>query len=306
MVEESKRKVLITGIHGMLGADLVLQLGNDYDVCGIDIDGAKGCFDNFVKSDITDKFRLEEVFDFLKPEIVIHLAAYTDVDGAEKNPVFAQLVNGKGTENIVFCCEKFKAKCLYISTDYVFDGKKHQPYTIKDSSCPINAYGKSKLFGEQCILRSSIDSVIVRTSWLFGGNGNNFVKTIFNRRFQTEPLYVVDDQRGSPTYTLSLAKGIENLLSCVFFADKPSSNYGLYHISNSGDCTWFELAKEIIDFSSGSVKVNPVDSNYSKRLALRPKYSVMDTSRYYDVTGIKICSWRDALKKYLQHEKRIN
>ena len=210
----------------MLGADLCAQLRGEYDLCGIDMVASNKNNEAFEICDITDNNQIEEVFQLFKPQIVIHAAAYTNVDGAQKYPDKAELINKQGTKNVVYACKKLNAKIVYISTDYVFNGKQNVPYLDTDSPCPINKYGESKLLGEIYVRESAVDYLIVRTSWLFGKNGNNFVQTILGRKNQLDPLYVVNDQRGAPTYTVSLAKAIDALLSSVFFR---SDNRPLAH-----------------------------------------------------------------------------
>jgi len=230
-----KAKVLITGAGGMLGGALVNTLSRGYEVKGIDI---QDC-------DINNKSAIAKTIKGYHPNIIIHAAAYTDVDGSELNRQQAFAVNAKGTENVSLASKEINAVLFYISTDYVFDGEKKKPYIETDPPHPINIYGQSKLAGEK-IIQSLLDKyLILRTSWLFGPKGRNFVTTILKMAEENKVLKVTSDQLGSRTYTLDLAEAINTLLLSIDFLDS-SSNYGIYHITNSGSCSRYEYAKKII------------------------------------------------------------
>jgi len=299
MVAEAKKKILITGINGMLGKDLSDVLREDYRCYGIDLITADNDEKDFYKYDICDIDGLKKVFDEVRPWLVIHGAAFTDVDGCEKYPEKAEAINVQGTKNIVSLCSEYKAKLIFISTDYVFDGENSQAYTVDDTPSPLNVYGHTKLAAEQAVLNGANESLVVRTSWLFGKGGKNFVKTIKEKSAHGDTLKVVNDQRGSPTHTLSLAKALMKLIKAVFFSSKQTENHGIYHISNSETCTWYEFAKKIIDLCNINVDVVAVDSTEFVRPAKRPKLSVLDNSRYEQITKHRLCSWVQALQTYL-------
>jgi dTDP-4-dehydrorhamnose reductase len=207
-------------------------------------------------------------------------------------------INGVGTRVIAEGCRSCRAKLLYISTDYVFNGEKGSAYTESDLPQPLNVYGGSKLKGEEDVRTLVPESLIVRTSWLFGRYGKNFVATIIEKAKQNKQLQVVDDQRGSPTSTMTLAEAIKRLLPAVFFGAAAEA-YGIYHVSNSGNCSWYEFAKTIVACADLPAEVVPVDSGTVNRPAKRPRLSILDTGRYEKLTGDKLSSWRDALNRYL-------
>lgn len=270
-------KVLVTGANGMLGQDLCPILE---DV---------GCFviktdvDNL---DITDEKMTDEVIGALHSDLIIHCAAYTNVEKAEDDPRAAYKINVLGTKNIAVAASKYDSTLVYISTDYVFDGKKDTPYLPTDKPNPINVYGKTKLEGEEVVQKYCKKYYIARTSWLYGIYGKNFVETMLSLANKPE-LKVVDDQTGCPTWTQELSAGILKILN------KP---YGIYHICGSGKTSWFEFAKEI--FKQEGLKVNlvPCASNEYPQKATRPKYSVMDN------TGLAR-DWKIALSDYLRLRK---
>ena len=298
-MEKIKKKILITGSTGMLGQDLVSQLGCDYEIGTVDLKSLQDERGNFFCGDICNSQQMEQVFLKFEPWLVIHAAAYTDVDGCQRNPDKARQINTEGTKNIASLCKKHKVKLLYISTDYVFDGKKGRPYKENDAVNPLNIYGRSKLQGEEFVQTNLDEFLIVRTSGLFGRSGKNFVDTIIKKAEKSEPLKVVDDQTGSPTYTVSLSEAINRLIEIVFLSPKQTEKLGIYHISNSGSCSWHEFAKAIINLKKFNVEIVPIDSSIINQPAERPKLSVLDNSRYEQVTNNKLCSWQEALDKYL-------
>ncbi len=298
MVEKVKKKVLITGINGMLGEDLFRRLKTNYSIIGIDIRAPLGEKNGYINCDLVDRDKIKEVFKKHNPWLVIHTAAYTDVDGCEKDPQKAELINVQATNNIVYCAQESRAKLIYISTDYVFNGTKKTAYTVDDCPEPLNVYGGSKLRAESIVRSVLKEFLIVRTSWLFGKYGKNFVAAILDKAKAVKKLEVVDDQRGSPTYTVSLSQAIEQLINAVFNRKTDVSNYGTYHITNKGDCSWYEFAKEIVALNKIPVDVIPVDSSRINRLAKRPALSILDNSRFENITGNKLCSWQEALREY--------
>ena len=283
----AKTKILITGSKGMLGSALVEALSSEFKIKGIDIDDC----------DITDRQKITKTIKDYNPGIVIHAAAYTDVDGCELNSEKAFAVNFKGTENIARAAKEINATLFYISTDYVFDGSKEKPYIETDAPNPINIYGKSKLEGER-ILQAVLEKyLILRTSWLFGPNGKNFVTTILQKAKDTETLRVVDDQVGSPTYTIDLAEAIKSLLTTY---NLPlTTNYGIYHITNSGSCSWYEFAREICSLKQLKTQILPINSKESHRPAKRPKMSILDNSKLLDTFKLKLRPWAEALNHFL-------
>ncbi|MFH2138561.1 MAG: dTDP-4-dehydrorhamnose reductase [Candidatus Omnitrophota bacterium] len=299
MVEKAKRKIIITGVNGMLGSDLQKQFAAHYEICGTDITSVPAQAREFFCCDIRSVDQVKEVFSSVKPWLVIHGAAYADVDGCETDPQKADLINAQGTKNVAQACSQIGAKLIYISTDYVFDGEKGDSYLETDAVNPINAYGRSKLAGEEFVRSLVTESLIVRTSWLFGKTGKNFVETIISLAKQQKQLTIVSDQRGSPTHTVSLAKAIEMLIDSVFCDSGNPVNRGVYHVSNSDSCSWYDFAKRIVALKGIEVEILPVDSNTFMRPAKRPQMSVLDNSRYQKLTGDILCSWHKALENYL-------
>ena len=251
--------VLVTGAEGQLGSDLVLLLVlSGYKVFGM----------GKSELDITNEEEVNKVVSFLKPEIIIHCAAYTQVDNAESDSDTVFLINGIGTRNIAIAAESNRSKLIYISTDYVFDGCSTTAYHEFSPVSPINIYGTSKLAGEMMVRDFHSKFFIVRTSWVFGVNGNNFVKTMLQLSKEREQLKVVHDQIGCPTYTVDLSKCIIQLME--------TNKYGIYHVSNSGSCSWFDFAKEIFKQTNISIKLEPCTTDEFPRPAKRPKYSILD------------------------------
>lgn len=271
-------KILITGAYGMLGYDLCQILEKKH---------------NIIKpnSKILNIINFKETKDFIKnhkPDILINCAAYTDVEKAQTELKKAQEVNFLGCENLSKICAENKIPLIHFSSDYVFDGKKNSPYLINDIPNPINNYGSTKLQGENAIIKNCEKYYIIRTSWLFGKNGNNFIKKIIalydTQKSETPTIKVVDDEISCPTYTKDLSNSILELL------DKP---YGIYHITNNGFCSRYEFAKKIFNILNLKVNLIPIKSNDYKALAKRPKYSVLKSN-------FKLRNWSDALIEYLK------
>ena len=267
-------KVLVTGAEGMLGQDLCQILENE---------GYQVVETNINTLDITDELAVMRVLTEESPDFVIHCAAYTNVDKAEEDLENAAKVNAKGTENLAKACAKLNITILYISTDYVFDGTKTEPYTPDDKPNPINNYGLTKFQGEEAIRKYCSKYYIARTSWLYGHHGRNFVETMISLK-DKEVLKVVDDQRGCPTWTVELSNGIVKLLA--------GTDYGTYHVCGSGETTWYGFAKEIFTQLGLDVNLQSCTTAEFPRPAKRPAYSVMDNK--------KLCrDWKVALKDYL-------
>ncbi|HDR7781238.1 dTDP-4-dehydrorhamnose reductase [Bacillus wiedmannii] len=276
-------KVLVTGAKGQLGQDILCLLENQpWEVFGFGRE----------ELDITNEEKVREKVLSIKPDIIIHTAAYTQVDQAESDEETAFKVNAEGTKYLAQAAEAAKAKFCYVSTDYVFDGTKNEPYKVDDQTNPQTVYGRSKLVGEQYTQKYCSTSYIVRTSWVFGLYGNNFVKTMLRLAEEKNELGVVHDQVGSPTYTADLASFIINLVQ--------SDKYGIYHGSNSGVCSWYEFAKEIFEQSNIEIVVNPLTTEDFPRPAARPKYSVLNKEMVEDNGFESFQDWKEALKDFLK------
>ncbi|MED3946207.1 dTDP-4-dehydrorhamnose reductase [Priestia aryabhattai] len=278
------QKVLITGANGQLGKELVeLFTAKGFEVYGFGRD----------KMDITNQAQVQEVINTLKPNIVLHSAAHTQVDLAESEPEQAFSINAYGTRNVAVAAEAVGAKLVYVSTDYVFDGTTDEPYNEFSPTSPLGVYGKSKLAGEQFVRDLHSNFFIVRTSWVYGKYGANFVKTMLKLGQERKELSVVADQIGCPTYTLDLAHAILELVD--------TQKYGVYHISNSGSCSWYEFAKEIFKVSDMEVQVNPCTTADFPRPAARPANSVFEhmSIKLNNFTSIR--HWREALSSFLKN-----
>jgi dTDP-4-dehydrorhamnose reductase len=288
----------------MLGADLSRELEQDYELYGIDIRRAqvtgRGAR-RYYPCDVTDGKALEDIIGKIGPDAVIHAAAWTDVDGCELEPEKAYKINGEGTKNAAQACKRYGAALIYISTDFVFDGKKTKPYKETDRPNPISAYGASKLKGEEAVRKTLKKYFILRTSWLYGKYGKNFVDTILAKTKSGKAPEVVDDQSGSPTYTKDLAGAIRALLDTIRArgAGRGARGYGIYHVSNSGRVSWCEYAREILKASGRRTKVIPISSRELGRPAMRPAMSVLDNSKFEKLTNFKMRCWKSALNDYL-------
>lgn len=275
-------KVLVTGVKGQLGHDVVNELEKRGHVAvGVDVE----------EMDITDSAKVEEVITREMPEAVVHCAAYTAVDAAEDNVDICRKVNAEGTENIAKVCGKLDIKIIYISTDYVFDGEGTHMWQPDDERHPLNVYGQTKYEGELAVEKYTDKYFIVRIAWVFGVNGKNFIKTMLKLGSTKDELNVVNDQVGSPTYTYDLAKLLVDMVE--------SDKYGRYHATNEGLCTWYEFAKEIFKQSGMNVKVNPVSSDEFPSKAKRPHNSRMSKDKLEQNGFEKLPTWEDALVRYL-------
>jgi dTDP-4-dehydrorhamnose reductase len=273
---------LITGAAGMVGSDLRDALSERDE-----------SFIALTKSDldITNQRNVTQVVGEAKPTIIVNCAAYTKVDDAEKDERLANAINGSSVELLAHAANDVGALLVQISTDFVFDGTKRTPYEVNDTTHPLSAYGRSKLLGEQAATHAE-KHLIVRTSWLFGVNGPNFVEAIRNQvRKGTNPLRVVDDQRGRPTYTPHLASAIVRLAQL--------DTRGIVHYADDTECAWFDFAKAIVEETGAEVNVKPVSTDEFPRPAKRPAYSVLSTERYERVTGVSPESWREGLREYV-------
>lgn len=274
--------VLVTGAKGQLGRELT-NLLKQQNIDFIAYDSQE--------MDITDFDKTLSIIKDIKPSVVYHCAAYTAVDLAEdEGKEMNYLVNVDGTKNVAQACKEVGATLVYISTDYVFDGKTREtPYMETDKTSPINEYGKAKLLGEQAVQEILNNYYIIRTSWVFGEHGNNFVYTMKKLAKTHDKLTVVNDQVGRPTWTKSLAEFMTYLVQY-------NCEYGTYHFSNDDTCTWYEFAQEILQ--DDNVIISPVTSDQFITKATRPEYSIMDLEKAKS-TGYEIISWRKALKEML-------
>ncbi|MCY9663285.1 dTDP-4-dehydrorhamnose reductase [Paenibacillus chondroitinus] len=275
-------KILVTGANGQLGRDIVKILGTRHEVYGLGRE----------QLDITNEKQCENVLKDLNPDVIIHTAAYTAVDLAEKETELAFLVNAQGTKNLAITAESIGAKFCYISTDYVFDGTATNAYREDDEANPQSVYGKSKRAGEQHVQLLSSKFFIVRTSWVYGIYGANFVKTMLNLAKSRDSLMVVNDQFGSPTYTVDLVLFLEKLIK--------TEQYGIFHVSNAGICSWFKFACAIFEESGVKVQVNPCTTEEFPRSAPRPRNSAMQHEAIRANGFDEMRPWREALKAFLK------
>ena len=273
-------KILVTGSKGMLGCDLCPILKKEgYKVIETDIDNL-----DITNFEITEKMLVKH-----NPNIIIHLAAYTDVDKAEDNIETARKINFEGTKNLAKICSKLDIKLIYISTDYVFDGLKNSPYEPQDSPNPINNYGLTKLGGENAIKKYCKNYIIARTSWLYGIYGKNFVETML-KLSNKENLKVVNDQTGCPTWTKDLSNALIKLIK--------ENKIGIFHVCSCGQTTWYNFAKEIFNQMNLKVNISPCTTEEFKSTAKRPKYSVMNNNNI-------IRNWKSALYEYLELRQNL-
>jgi len=274
--------ILVTGVNGQLGYDVVKVLKERNIEClGIDRE----------ELDITDSKAVNEYILKLKPVCVIHCAAYTAVDKAEDEDVICTNVNVYGTENIAKACKEIEAKMIYISTDYVFDGNGNEPFEIDGNINPQSVYGKTKYEGELKVKEYLDRYFIVRISWVFGINGNNFVKTMIRLGKEKDCLNVVCDQIGSPTYTADLAPILCDMAT--------TEKYGIYHVTNEIYCSWAEFASEIMKEAGLKCKINPIPTSEYPTKAIRPFNSRLSKKKLVENGFALLPEWKDALKRYL-------
>jgi dTDP-4-dehydrorhamnose reductase len=285
------RRILVIGAKGMLGKDLVEILRSssrvdqhlDCEILGWDIE----------EIDIQEEKNTITKIESLRPNIVINIAAYTNVDGCESHDEKAFAINAEGMRHVALGALRCRAKVVYLSTDYIFDGKKREPYLEDDPPHPLSVYGRSKLRGEQYVQEMVEDALIVRTQWLYGKYGNNFVASVLRQAREKKVLSIVNDQVGSPTYTIDLSRAISVLIQC--------DARGVFHVANSDLCTWFAFGQEILKLSGmEGVRIVPISSEELGRPATRPLYSVLNTEKLKRETGMTLRPWSEALKAYLQ------
>ena len=274
-------RILVTGAGGILGTSLGERLRGAHTLY---LWGRE-------EADLTDEAQVKAAARGIAFDAVVHAAAMTNVDGCESEPDQAMRVNRDATRHVADLARERNATFVYVSTDYVFDGTKRSPYLEEDATAPINAYGRSKLEGERAAVASGARAVIVRTSWLFGPGGKNFVDTIASKLERGESLRVVDDQKGSPTYSRDLAHAIELLLR--------RGSVGTVHATNSGATTWYGLAREIARALGSDAPIEPVTTEEFPRPAARPRYSVLSGARFRAWTGENLRPWEEAVGHYL-------
>lgn len=276
-------RVLVTGTKGQLGHDVMNELEKrGHEAVGVDIE----------EMDITKEAEVKEVLGKVKPEAVIHCAAYTAVDRAEEEEELCRKINVSGTEYIARACRELDCKLLYLSTDYIFAGDGERPWEPEDEAQPLNVYGQTKYEGELAVKKYLEKYFIVRISWVFGVNGANFVKTMLRLGRENGEVKVVDDQIGSPTYT--------DDLSVLLVDMAESEKYGAYHATNEGICSWYEFAVRIFRTAGMDVTVTPVDSSSFPTKAKRPGNSRMSKEKLVKNGFNKLPSWQDALLRYLK------
>lgn len=276
-------KILVTGVKGQLGHDVVEECQKrGIEAIGVDVE----------EMDITDASKVEEVIKASNVDAVVHCAAWTAVDKAEDEVALCTKVNVDGTYNIAKVCKELDIKMMYFSTDYVFDGQGDQEWKEYDERHPLNVYGQTKCEGEIAVQKLLEKYFIVRIAWVFGVNGNNFIKTMLRLGKERGAVSVVNDQIGSPTYTYDLAKLVVDMIQ--------TDKYGIYHATNEGLCSWYEFACEIFKQAGLDVEVTPVDSSAFPAKAKRPSNSRMSKAEL-DKNGFnRLPSWQDALQRYLK------
>ncbi len=278
-------RVLLIGANGMLGKDILQEWKGDDLIPATSRD-----------ADIRNREEVEHLVAAIRPEWIVLTAAYTDVDGSERDPDAAFAVNAQGTENVAIVAGNYGAKVLYISTDYVFNGAATRPYEPTDPIAPINVYGESKARGEKAIQDNLQHWCIVRTSWLFGASGSSFPEKIL-RAAETRPeLSVVSDQVGSPTFTRDLAVALHSLVH--------ADARGFVNVTNSGTCSWFEFASEVLRQAGKTNPIKPINTVQAARAAKRPAYSVLSPAAL-NALGIHVRHWRDTLPPYLEELRRM-
>ncbi|SFI88660.1 dTDP-4-dehydrorhamnose reductase [Paenibacillus sp. UNC496MF] len=284
----AKLTVVVTGAQGQLGRDMAeLLQAQGHDVHGF---GRQ-------ELDITDPAQAEARLAAIRPDAIVHAAAYTKVDQAETDREEARRVNGEGARILAVVAERIGAKLVYVSTDYVFNGQGTHPYEEQEPTDPINEYGRSKLAGEEAVKQHCSRFFVVRTSWVYGAHGQNFVKTMLKLAEDRSELGVVNDQFGCPTFTKDLAAVIAELVQ--------TEKYGVYHVSNSGSCSWHEFAVAIFELAGKThVKVNPISSSEFPRPAKRPAYSVFAHKALADNGFGPMRHWKEALADYFA-ERRV-
>ncbi|WP_315067188.1 dTDP-4-dehydrorhamnose reductase [uncultured Clostridium sp.] len=291
-------KILITGCKGQLGNEIqnIIKCGQaEIDKISKNIKSSKVIALDVDLLDITNLIQVKEKLNELKPDVVINCAAVTNVDSCENNRDFAFKVNSIGPRNLAIACEKNNAKLVQVSTDYVFSGGSDEPLTEYDLTVPYSVYGKTKLLGEQYVQQFCSKFFIVRTAWLYGYKGHNFVYTMMRLGKEKGIIKVVDDQIGNPTHANDLAYHILKLIE--------TEEYGIYHCTGNGECTWHEFAKTIIELSGENCEVKPCTSEEYKTPAKRPEYSSLDNMMLRSTVGDEMRDWKEAIKTFVNNVK---
>ncbi|MDB2160780.1 MULTISPECIES: dTDP-4-dehydrorhamnose reductase [Clostridium] len=291
-------RILITGCKGQLGTELqdivrkgraeigeVSNIIKEANIIALDVD----------KLDITDLNSVKNVLNTIKPDVVINCAAATNVDGCESDEDFAFKVNALGPRNLAMVCEEIGAKLVQVSTDYVFSGIGEKPLTEYDLTAPYSVYGKTKLLGENYVREFCSKYYIVRTAWLYGYVGHNFVYTMRRLGKEKDSINVVNNQIGNPTHANDLAYHILKLIE--------TDEYGIYHCTGKGECSWYDFAKMIIELSGEKCTVNPCTSEEYKTPAKRPEYSSLDNMMLRNTVGDEMRNWQDAIKSFIENLK---
>jgi len=305
-------QIALIGAKGMLARKVAEQASRKYTVIPLDLP----------EFDMTDRTRVLERISSLRPEVIINCAAFTQVDRCETEEVLANKVNGEAVGFLAEAAKAVDATLVHVSTDYVFSGEQSRPYREDDPTGPQSAYGRSKLLGEQALVASGLEKYfLVRTSWLYGPGGNNFVETMIRLAKEREELRVVADQIGSPTYTGDLAEAIVRLVTSdalrvtdresLLVTRHPSLIFGLYHFADEGQCSWHEFAMAIIDLAREwgepvvTRRIVPITTADYPLPAQRPAYSTLSNEKYKTVTGARIPDWRESLKNYFSERGRV-
>lgn len=291
-------KILITGCKGQLGTELqdivrkgraeigeISNIIKEANIIALDVD----------ELNITNLMEVKEKIGFLKPDVVINCAAATNVDGCESDEDFAFKVNSLGPRNLAMVCEEIGARLVQVSTDYVFSGVGEKPLTEYDLTAPYSVYGKTKLLGENYVREFCSKYYIVRTAWLYGYVGHNFVYTMRRLGKEKDSINVVNDQIGNPTHANDLAYHILKLIE--------TDEYGVYHCTGKGECSWYDFAKMIIELSGEKCTVNPCTSEEYKTPAKRPEYSALDNMMLRNTVGDEMRNWQDAIKSFIENLK---
>ncbi|HKQ47653.1 MAG TPA: dTDP-4-dehydrorhamnose reductase [Phycisphaerae bacterium] len=290
-MQEPRKRVIITGAGGLLGTRVngAFRANGDWDVHAL----------SHADLDITQEDQVARVFAEVRPDLVVHCAAYTRVDDCESHRALADAVNGEGAGIVARKAALSGARLIHFSTDYVFEGDARRPYREEDPPGDpekLSAYGRSKLLGEERVRAACPDALIVRTAWVYGPDGACFPRTILKAAREKPELRVVNDQTGTPTYAMDLAQAILRLAE--------TDARGIVHVTNTGQCTWYEFACELVRLAGLNVRVIPVTTEEFPRPARRPKYSVLDNSRHVQLTGAPMRSWREAAADYVRDFER--
>ena len=275
--------VLVTGGHGQLG-QAIQFVASDYPDVTFH-------FASSSEADITDTNSLSAIFDRVKPDVCVNASAYTAVDKAESEPEKAALINTTGAKNLAETCVRFHTTLIHISTDFVFDGQKTTPYTESDATHPTGVYGKTKRDGEQAIAQVGGKYFIIRTSWLYSQFGANFMKTMLRLAGERDTISVVNDQIGTPTHAVDLARAILAIIR------HPKTAYGIYHYSNEGVASWYDFARKIFEVNGVSINVKPIPTTDFPTPAKRPAYSVLDKTKIKQTFQVDVPDWETSLQK---------